>query len=672
MASGIRTVRIRFDGSASGLTGAAAKARAELKALQRQADDNKKSLTNFSSGVGDVATRLALVASSISNMSTGVAVVMALTSTMLALSGAAGLLPAAILGGVASLAVLKLGADGIKAAFAQLNPTLDGLKAKVSASFQQSLLPAVNDLKVALPQLSGGFQGIASAMGGVLAKITAWLRTPAAIQQINTILSGTGQIIKNVGAAFAPLIAAFVRIGAVAMPILVQLTSGFGDAATRFNDWVQRMADSGAITQWIQNAIETFRGLWSILKDVGSIVVAVFGAIQDAGVGLGGLGGLLVPVINAVKEFVQSADGHDTIVALAQAVQQVGSVVTSVLLAALRAVAPVLPPLLSAFSQLAQQVASVLVPAIQALSPILAGLATFLAQNMAWLGPILIAVGAFAAAIWAVNAAIAAWEVITGIMTAVQWLLNAALDANPIGIVILAIGALIAIIVLIVTHLDFFRGIWDSVWKFCSDIITGVWNWIQANWPLLLSILTGPIGAAVAFIITHWQQIQNVVGGIIGWFQSAWSSAVSAVGGFFGGLASRVSGAFDAVAGAVRSSINAVIRLVNGAIGGVNKVTGLVGIPGIPNIPYLARGGTAVGGRSYLVGERGPELFTPGRTGRVTNAQTTADAIGSGGGQPVTINLDLGDGIRHVVQTTLDENNSATLRALGMGVGRSR
>jgi broad specificity phosphatase PhoE len=41
-------------------------------------------------------------------------------------------------------------------------------------------------------------------------------------------------------------------------------------------------------------------------------------------------------------------------------------------------------------------------------------------------------------------------------------------------------------------------------------------------------------------------------------------------------------------------------------------------LPGISPAGALASGGTATGGKSYLVGEKGPELFTPGRTGSVT------------------------------------------------------
>jgi len=63
---------------------------------------------------------------------------------------------------------------------------------------------------------------------------------------------------------------------------------------------------------------------------------------------------------------------------------------------------------------------------------------------------------------------------------------------------------------------------------------------------------------------------------------------------------------------------------------------GALAVPGIlPGISGgLASGGTAMGGKSYLVGEKGPELFTPGRTGSV------APNGSFGGVGNVTVNVD--------------------------------
>ena len=64
-----------------------------------------------------------------------------------------------------------------------------------------------------------------------------------------------------------------------------------------------------------------------------------------------------------------------------------------------------------------------------------------------------------------------------------------------------------------------------------------------------------------------------------------------------------------------------------GALGGTGGILGMLFGGG------KASGGTVQGGRSYMVGERGPELFTPGRTGSIAPS-------GSFGGANVTVNVD--------------------------------
>lgn len=51
-----------------------------------------------------------------------------------------------------------------------------------------------------------------------------------------------------------------------------------------------------------------------------------------------------------------------------------------------------------------------------------------------------------------------------------------------------------------------------------------------------------------------------------------------------------------------------------------------------------ANGGPVGGGRAYLVGERGPEIFVPGASGQITSNENLNKALGSGGGISVVIN----------------------------------
>jgi phage-related protein len=114
-------------------------------------------------------------------------------------------------------------------------------------------------------------------------------------------------------------------------------------------------------------------------------------------------------------------------------------------------------------------------------------------------------------ALGAHKVATVAGTVATGAATVAQWALNVALSANPIGLIIIAIAALVGGIVLLWQKNEAFRVFVTAAWDWILGVVTGVWDWIKSNWPLLLSILTGPIGLAVRWIVRHWDQIVTTV-----------------------------------------------------------------------------------------------------------------------------------------------------------------
>jgi F0F1-type ATP synthase assembly protein I len=96
----------------------------------------------------------------------------------------------------------------------------------------------------------------------------------------------------------------------------------------------------------------------------------------------------------------------------------------------------------------------------------------------------------------------------TGIWTAAQWALNLAMSANPLGLIVIAIIAVIAAIVLLWRNSETFRSIVTGAFNAVWSAIKFVWNWVKANWPLLLAIITGPIGIAIGLVIRYWDQIK--------------------------------------------------------------------------------------------------------------------------------------------------------------------
>ena len=90
----------------------------------------------------------------------------------------------------------------------------------------------------------------------------------------------------------------------------------------------------------------------------------------------------------------------------------------------------------------------------------------------------------------------------------------AIIAASPITLtmaaIVIGVLAVIAIFVLLYKKVGWFR-----------DGVNAAFSWIKNNWPLLLSILTGPIGAAVIYIIRHFNEVVDFVKGMPGKIASA-------------------------------------------------------------------------------------------------------------------------------------------------------
>ena len=267
--------------------------------------------------------------------------------------------------------------------------------------------------------------------------------------------------------------------------------------------------------------------------------------------------------------------------------------------------------------------------ALTRLGEIAGGFVQWAMANQQVMLPLAGALAGIAATILLVRVGTAAWAAAQGIATAAtmvwtgaQWLLNAAFWASPITWIIAGIIALVAVIVLIATKTTWFQTAWNTSWGAIKGAAQGAWRWIKDNWPLILTILTGPIGAAVWIIKEHGDSI-------VGFFRDMPGRISRAASGMWNGITSGFKGAVN---GIIRGWNNLSFTVGGGSFMGV-------GIPsftlGTPNIPYLAQGGLISRAGAAVVGERGPELLSlPG------GAQVTPLSRGrgpDGGAQRVVV-----------------------------------
>ena len=95
-----------------------------------------------------------------------------------------------------------------------------------------------------------------------------------------------------------------------------------------------------------------------------------------------------------------------------------------------------------------------------------------------------------------------------GIMTAKQWLLNAAMSANPIGIIIVAIGALIAIGAVLVSKVGGWGKAWQYTWNGAKLLFQGFVMGIQLYWNTAINGLMIGLNK----IKEGWYKFKNAVG----------------------------------------------------------------------------------------------------------------------------------------------------------------
>lgn len=188
--------------------------------------------------------------------------------------------------------------------------------------------------------------------------------------------------------------------------------------------------------------------------------------------------------------------------------------------------------------------------------------------------------GISTAATWAQTAALTAWNAICAVGTAVTSALGAAFAflTSPIGLVCVAIAAVIAIGVLLYKN-------WDIVKEKASqlgDWIVGVFNNLKEKASAAIQEFADKFPVAFAFlssVFESWKQtitnifsgvkqvFQGVVQFISGVFTGDWSKALD-------GLKNIFSGAFRALSSLTLAPLNALKGVVVGAFNAIDTATG--------------------------------------------------------------------------------------------------
>lgn len=164
----------------------------------------------------------------------------------------------------------------------------------------------------------------------------------------------------------------------------------------------------------------------------------------------------------------------------------------------------------------------------------------------------------------------AGWAKVTAVATGAQKALSAAMTANPIGIIIAAIAAAIAIIVLLYTKCEWFRdgvnAIFTAIKGALSQVIAAAQNAVASAAAFLSnaqSSIAEFFSAARQKFTVARTAVSSVVAGIRTAISTALTAARTTVENIFGSIYNAIVGKMEAAKNAVGSVISAIKQKFN-------------------------------------------------------------------------------------------------------------
>lgn len=228
-----------------------------------------------------------------------------------------------------------------------------------------------------------------------------------------------------------------------------------------------------------------------------------------------------------------------------------------------------------ALEETKESIGAALLPIVQVMADKFAVIGQLAQENSKLFVILGVAIGGIAAAVIAVNTAIKIYEAYTKLAAAATFLWNAALAANPIVLVGIALAALVAGLVIAYNKFDGFRNLVNTLFDGLRD----------------------GFGAVVTAVTGYVKTLVNIYKGLFNGIADTWNNTI-------GKLSFKIPGWVPGIGGA-----------------GFD----------VPEIPKLANGGIVTSPTLALIGEAGPEAVVPLNRGNGMGNNVT---INVNGGDP--------------------------------------
>ena len=219
--------------------------------------------------------------------------------------------------------------------------------------------------------------------------------------------------------------------------------------------------------------------------------------------------------------------------------------------------------------------------------------------------------------------------------------MNAAMLANPIGLIVALLAGLVAAFVYLWNNVEGFRKFWINAWKAIQSYASTAYKAITNTFSKIGSWFSGKFDEVKKsgkktmdnlkqVFSNAWKSIKNVFSGWGSFFGGLWDKIKSKFGSIGTSLGKTMGDAvksgLNRVLSAVEKTINKGISLINSAIRLANKLPGIsVGTVPKLSLPRLAKGGVLEKGQIGLLEGSGAEAVVPLENNRAWLSKVAAD-----------------------------------------------
>lgn len=360
-----------------------------------------------------------------------------------------------------------------------LKQPLSDIRVGVQEAFFAGLAPQLSRLSTTLiPQLGIGLGQVAWALNQVAGGALDFANSQKALADMAFIFLNIRDAFAELAPAVQPFLNALSDITAVGSMYLPGMARTITELALRFESFISTARETGQLGTWIENGIQALRDLRDVAGSIGQIFSGLFTGLRG-----GGEPASIASVkesLQSVADYINSSGVQQTLIEFTNMFREnlelISNAFRTYIMPAITALRPALENIVAGSGKYFASWLATISQVLQFLAPVINGVAAAFNFLSPVLGVIGGAIATIVAGMMLYRGVMVVVRALTIAWTAVQWALNAAMLANPLGLVIIAIVALIAIVVLCYKRFEGFRNVVNTVWEAIKTGALFVWN----------------------------------------------------------------------------------------------------------------------------------------------------------------------------------------------------